>query len=208
MLFRSPNEFIPLAEKTGFIVSIGNWVLYEASKQNKKWQELGYEPIVVSVNVSAKQLLEDDFVENIITTLDNTGLDPQYLELEITESTIMENSVTNITKLNQLKELGVRLSLDDFGTCYSSLSYLKSLPIDTLKIDRSFIQNIINSDVDKKVCEAIINLAHTLNLKVVAEGVEEHSQLKLLTTMNCDKIQGYYFSPPIIAEELTRFFRT
>lgn len=187
----SPGEFIPIAEKTGLIVPLGMWIIREACIQNKLWQDDGLPPIIICVNVSSKQFAEKDFVEQIKNVLEETKLDPKYLELEITESVIMENDKTILNRLQQLKKLGIQLSLDDFGTGYSSLSYLKRFPIDTLKIDRSFIHHIVDNDIDKNVCEAIVKMGHALGLRIVAEGVESEQQYALLKEIQCDKIQGF-----------------
>ncbi|MCF6093969.1 EAL domain-containing protein [Microaerobacter geothermalis] len=197
----SPTEFIPLAEKTNLIIPIGEWVMRTACKQNKKWQDMGYPPIRVSVNISPRQLQRDNLMEMVHNALKESGLQPHYLEIEITESDIMKNPEKNIEMLTQLKEMGVHISVDDFGTGYSSLNYLKRLPIDTLKIDRSFIKDIDTDRDNAAIVEAIITLAHQLHLKVVAEGVETKTQEAFLQKKCCDEIQGYLFSRPVPAEE-------
>ncbi len=200
-----PIEFIPLAEETGMIIPIGEWVLSNACKQNKKWIEEGYPSIKVAVNLSAKQLNQSDFVENVKNILVETGLKPENLELEITESAIMKNPDTVIQMLKEMKKLGVSLSIDDFGTGYSSLNYLKKFPIDSIKIDKSFVDDLEHSKDDASIIKATISLAHNLNLKVIAEGVENENQLKFLRKHKCDIIQGYYFSRPLFYEDISKF---
>ncbi len=202
-----PSEFIPLAEETGLIESLGEWVLTEACRQNKEWQDKGYPPIRVSVNISVRQLQRRGFIDNIRSILDKTGMSPDYLELEITESEFMKyiDILNNIVKL--LRKIGIRVSLDDFGTGYSSFSYLKHLPVNTLKIDKSFIRDI-ETDKERSITEAIILLAHRLNLTVVAEGVETCNQYEFLTTQGCDMLQGYLFSKPLEAGEIESLIRT
>lgn len=202
----SPAEFIPLAEETGLILSIGEWILYEACLQNKTWQNEGYPPLRMAVNISSRQFQQSNFVEMVRKILSKTGLDPKYLEFELTES-IIQNSKHAILTMHQLKEMGIHLSIDDFGTGYSSLSYLKTLPIDTLKIDQAFTKNIFTDPKDASLMSTIINMAHNLDLNVVAEGVETLEQLQFLQQRNCNEAQGYYFSRPLFAEELTHFFK-
>ncbi len=203
----SPNIFIPVAEKTGLIIPIGNWVLKTACEQVKKWEMINITDICISVNVSAIQIKADDFVKTVVTIIEEAGIEPHLIELEITESSIMEDSIENIMKLNELKDLGVRISLDDFGKGYSSLNYLKLLPIDTLKVDKSFIQNIENDPKEKLIIEAIIRMSKALGLTVLAEGIENISQYKLLKQLGCDAMQGYYFSKPISSEDLNIHFK-
>ncbi|MCK6258757.1 EAL domain-containing protein [Fictibacillus sp. KIGAM418] len=201
----SPAEFIPLAEESGLIVPLGEWVLYEACRQNKAWQEAGYPFIRVAVNVSSRQFQQTSLVEAIRRTLEETGLDPQYLELELTES-IIQDSKHAISMMNNLKAMGVHLSIDDFGTGYSSLSYLKLFPIDSLKIDRSFTSNIFADTKDMALVSTIIAMAHNLELKVIAEGVETQEQLQFLQQGLCNEAQGYLFSRPISPEEIAVIF--
>lgn len=192
----SPGDFIPIAEETGLIVPIGEWVLRTACKQNKKWQEQGYRPMVVSVNLSMRQFYQTDFIEKITSILSETQLDPEYLELEITESVAMHaDTASNVLK--ELRKIGVKVAIDDFGTGYSSLSYLKRFRIDHLKIDQSFVQDIMNDVDNRDIISTIIKLGHNLNLKVVAEGVETEEQLDFLKKHHCDILQGYYFSRPV-----------
>ena len=204
----SPGDFIPLAEETGLIEPIGEWVLQAACAQNKKWQDVGYPPVKVSVNMSSRQFSKKNVVEIISETLEKTGLSPEYLGIEITESVIMQDVKSTITKLKQLHDMGICLSIDDFGTGYSSLSYLKLFPIDFLKIDRSFVFNITSDSTDAAIAASVILLAHSMELKVVAEGVETSEQLELLRGQGCDYVQGFLFSKPLAAEEFVPFFET
>jgi diguanylate cyclase (GGDEF)-like protein len=191
-----PKDFIPLAEETGLISAISEWVLERACRQAAQWQANGME-ILISVNLSAHQFRKGDIVEIVDRVLDNTGLPPRLLELELTESLIMEDLDKNIEILTALRTRGLGLSLDDFGTGYSSLSYLKRFPVDTLKIDRSFIEELHISPDDAAITQAIIDMAHSMNMKVVAEGVEEEAQMSMLQGMGCDSIQGYLISKPV-----------
>jgi diguanylate cyclase (GGDEF)-like protein len=202
-----PIEFIPLAEDTGLIVPIGRWVLEEACSQNKAWQNRGLGKLCVAVNISAVQFRQKDLLDTIAHALTRSGLAPEYLEVEITESTVMHNASEAIVTLERLRKSGVMISIDDFGTGYSSLSYLKSFPIDTLKIDRSFIREISEHTSDAAIVRAIIGLAHNLRLRVVAEGVETKQQVEFLRSLESDEYQGYYFSRPIPASEFERFLR-
>nr|WP_275581950.1 EAL domain-containing protein [Brevibacillus fulvus] len=196
-----PNDFIPLAEETGLIVQIGNWVLRRACEQIKDWNQRGYPPLHVSVNLSLGQFLDGHLVEMIRQILQETGIAPEHLQLEITESMTADVTYT-IETLHQLKQLGVRISMDDFGTGYSSLSYLKNFPLDQLKIDKSFIKDVLKDEKDVAIVKTIIKLSHNLGLEVIAEGVENFQQLALLKENQCDKIQGYLVSPPISAEQI------
>jgi diguanylate cyclase (GGDEF)-like protein len=203
----SPADFIPLAEETGLIIPIGEWVMRAACKQNKAWQEAGYKPVRMAVNLSGRQFRLDNITETVAQILDETKLDPRHMELEFTESIIMRRVESTITKLEQLKQMGVMLAIDDFGTGYSSLSYLKMFPIDKLKIDRSFIKNIDTDENDAMIANSIIALAHSMKLEVVAEGVEEERQLQLLQERGCDAMQGFLLGRPVPAEEFTEFFK-
>ncbi len=198
----SPAEFVPVAEANGMILPIGEWVLHRACTQARTWRDRGLPEIHVAVNVSSRQLYQDDFVESVAQVLAATGLDARRLELELTESMLMENIAEVEPKLHQLRELGVRIGIDDFGTGYSSLAYLKRLPIDTLKIDVSFIRDIPEDADDAEIVAAIIAMAHRLDLQVVAEGVEKEEQVRFLRTLGCDQIQGYLVGRPLSAENI------
>jgi len=204
----SPAEFIPLAEDTGLIVPIGEWVLRNACLQNKRWQDRGFAPIHMAVNISARQFHEQDVIETVIRTLDETGLAPEYLELELTESSIMKNADLAADVLIRLKRMGINISIDDFGTGYSSLASLKRLPIDALKIDQSFVRDATTDPDDAALVMAIITLAHNLRLKVIAEGVETEEQLRFLHLLRCDEIQGFLFSKPLPVEALVSLFES
>ncbi|PAB56325.1 ABC transporter substrate binding protein [Anaeromicrobium sediminis] len=193
----SPFNFIPIAEQNGMIHEIGRWVLREACRQNKEWQNNGYDHMFIAVNVSVKQLEKKDFAKTVIDILNETGLDPKYLELEITETVYMENMDKIINVLKELDEVGVKFSIDDFGTGYSSLGELTRLDISKLKIDKSFIQDVFVSDNNAKVVEAIISMANSLNLNIVAEGVETKEQYDFLREQRCNMVQGYLFSKPL-----------
>ncbi|MBS4097989.1 MAG: EAL domain-containing protein [Sulfuricella sp.] len=197
-----PAEFIGLAEETGLILPIGAWVLRTACRQNKAWQDAGLPHFRIAVNLSALQFMQQDIVTTVRHALDETGLAPEYLELEVTESVLMQDAQTVIGRMHQLKQLGVKLAIDDFGTGYSSLSYIKQFPIDTLKIDRSFIRDIIKDPDDAAIVSAIISMAHNLKIRVLAEGVETQEQQDFLRAQRCDEIQGYHFSKPLPAEQL------
>lgn len=203
----SPADFIPLAEEVGLIVPIGEWVLREACRMNRVWQQAGYRPIPVSVNISAIQLERDDLVEKVTTILDETGLSARFLELEITESALMSDVKQSTETLERLRALGVRCAIDDFGTGYSSLAQLKNFAVDTLKIDRSFISNITQDRGNIGIVQAVISLAHTLGLTVVAEGVETPEEYRHLSARGCDQIQGYYSGRPMPAELLAEKLR-
>jgi len=198
----SPAEFIPLAEDTGLIVPIGEWVLRQACLQNKGWQDLGFAPIQMAVNICARQFHAHDLAQTVIRILDETNLAPQHLELELTESSIMQNADLAASVLSKLKGMGVNISIDDFGTGFSSLASLKRLPIDALKIDKSFVSDVSTDPDDAALVMAIVSLAHNLRLKVIAEGVETEEQLRFLHLLRCDEIQGYLFSKPLPADTL------
>ncbi len=195
----SPADFIPLAEETGMIVPIGDWVLNEACRQNKAWQDAGLPPIVVSVNVSARQFKERNWVSRVAAALEDTGLEACYLELELTESLIMRDVASAVATMHELEALGVHLAIDDFGTGYSSLSALKSFPVRRLKIDRSFVQDIPGDADDRAITGAIISLAQKLQMQVIAEGVETQEQADFLAASGCDDVQGYLISRPVAA---------
>ncbi len=200
-----PNLFIPVAEDSGLILPIGEWVLRTACAMNKKLQDDGYRHVIVAVNISMRQFRQKNLAEIIARILNETGLNPGFLELELTESILISDARTTIKTLNYLKELGVRLSIDDFGTGYSSLSYLKQMPIDMLKIDRSFVNDITVDKNDAAICAAIISMAKSLEIEVIAEGVETMEQLVFLRNLGCDKIQGYLISKPLSPEHIDMF---
>ena len=193
----APGDFIPLAEETGLIGPIGDWTLREACRQNKAWQDAGLPSIVVSVNVSARQFQEKDWVERVAAALSESGLEARYLELELTESMIMEDVQQAVGTMHRLEQLGVHLAIDDFGTGYSSLASLKRFPVGRLKIDRSFVQDLPDDGDDAAIARAVISLAHSLQLRVIAEGVETREQMDFLREAGCDEIQGFYLSRPI-----------
>jgi diguanylate cyclase (GGDEF)-like protein len=199
-----PSEFISVAEDSGIINELGEWVMRTACVQAKAWMDAGLQDFKVSVNLSSTQFKRASLLNMIKRALDDSGLPASLLEVELTESAIMNDIDHNITRLNQIREMGVAIALDDFGTGYSSLSYLKKFPINTLKIDRSFIITIDSDSEDAAIVEAIIALANTLKLNVVAEGVETHGQLQTLNRFQCDIIQGYYFSKPVPAEQIIK----
>jgi EAL domain-containing protein (putative c-di-GMP-specific phosphodiesterase class I) len=201
-----PSKFIPLAEETGRIIDIGYWALETACRQAKLWHEAGYAWLKIAVNISGQQFKQSGLPSMIEEILAKTGLQAQALELELTESTVMTSAEENQQTLRALKRMGVLLAIDDFGTGYSSLSYLKHFPIDRLKIDRSFVQDITDNADSATIAETIITLAHSLKVKVVAEGVETRQQMEFLRTRQCDEIQGYYFCRPSSGEDLTALF--
>ncbi len=201
-----PAKFIPLAEKTGIIVSIDQWVLAEACRQSKRWLETYSDDLRISVNLSAQQFRRRNFPELVNRTLAQTGFPPQNLCLEITESSVMHQVDTGITILDSLKKIGVRLSVDDFGTGHSSLNYLKRFPLDALKVDRSFVRDIPHDREDMAISTAIVVLAKSMALEVVAEGVETREQLSFFRSLDCDTFQGYVFSEPVPASCITQMF--
>jgi diguanylate cyclase (GGDEF)-like protein len=206
--FVSPVKFIPLAEETGLIHSIGEFVLRESCRQNKVWHNQGFDTLMVAVNLSGKQLQQDNLVLVIENILKETSLEPEWLGLEITESILMDNFEKNIILLEKLKNMGISIYLDDFGTGYSSLNYLRKLPIDFIKIDKSFIDEVTINPKDSFIASSLISLAHGIDLSVVAEGVETLEQLNLLKSYDCDEIQGYYFSKPLNSNDFEIFLST
>ncbi|MFP4415653.1 MAG: EAL domain-containing protein [Chitinivibrionales bacterium] len=201
----SPAEFIPIAEETGLIIPIGEWVLETATRQTQQWHQQGLPPLRISVNLSVRQFQQQDIVEKILAILDKTELAPNYLELEITESLGMKNAALTVKTLSRLKKMGIHISIDDFGTGYSSLNYLKRFPVDTLKIDQSFIRDISLDQGDEAIVSIIIDMAHALRLNVIAEGVENEIQLGFLKGRSCDQVQGYFYSPPIPAKAFEQY---
>jgi diguanylate cyclase (GGDEF)-like protein/PAS domain S-box-containing protein len=203
-----PDRFIPLAEETGLIIPIGEWVIQEACKAARNWQTLTGNPIGVAVNVSPRQFRDPSFTDAVMRALDASGLSPELLELEITERLILDNSIETADILRKLDRSGIRLTVDDFGTGYSALSYLKSYPFDTLKIDKSFIQDVLTENDDASLVRAIITMAHSLGLKVVAEGVEAEAQTHFLKEEHCDYSQGYFYSTPLPEQDFIQWLDT
>lgn len=199
-----PDKFIPLAEETGLILEIGEWVLNSACLQNKKWQDMGLNPIKVAVNLSARQFQQYNLTQMVSRVLKKTQLQPEYLELEVTETSIIQNCDFSRKIFNELKALGVSLSMDDFGTGYSSLGYLKRFPFDKIKIDQTFVRDLKNDPQDLAVIAAVITLGNGFNLRIIAEGVETEEQLNLLLSLDCRQMQGYYFSKPLRVEDATK----
>ncbi|NEQ76993.1 MAG: EAL domain-containing protein [Okeania sp. SIO2C9] len=204
----SPAEFIPLAEETGLIIPIGEWVLRTACNQIRIWQEVGFGLLEIAVNLSRCQFTQRNIQEKIIKIIQETGLKPNYLELEITESLVMQNEKAATKIMEAWQTFGINISMDDFGTGYSSLSYLREFPFDVIKIDRSFIRNITEDSKTEAITIAIIQMAHNLNLKVVAEGVETQSELDFLRKYDCDEIQGYLFSAPLPTSKFENLLKT
>lgn len=203
----SPVQFIPVLEETGMVVEVGEWAIREACLQRQKWIDQGLNPIRIAVNLSARQLREMSFVSVLQRLLKETGVGPDGIEIEITESMIMSDKDTAISALTELHELGIRVAMDDFGTGYSSLSYLRQFPIDTIKIDRSFVSDISTNQEDAEIIRTIITMGHTLNKKIVAEGVETAEQLEILRDYECDQIQGYFISRPVVGDDLVDLLR-
>jgi EAL domain-containing protein (putative c-di-GMP-specific phosphodiesterase class I) len=199
-----PEKFIPIAEQCGYIVPIGRWVLREACRQAKSWQDTDLVPTPVAINVSAVELRSRDFVAGVRAILKETGLNPRYLEFELTETALMQDPTATIAVLHALKDMGVRLTLDDFGTGYSSLSYLKRFPLDALKIDKSFVRGLCTNAGDASIVSAVINMGKSFGLKVIAEGVETRAQFLRLKAQQCAEGQGFYFNEPIAANEFAK----
>ncbi len=202
----SPAEFIPLAEETGLIVPIGEYVLRSACEQSRAWQVAGYEPICIAVNISARQFLSSDLTDTVERILRETGLEGRLLELEITESLLIQNTESIVQMLYKIKSMGVQISIDDFGTGYSSLSYLKRFPVDRLKIDQSFIRDLTWDSDNAEIATAIISMGHSLRLKVIAEGVETEEQKQFLFERRCDEMQGFLLSKPLLSAEIVSLF--
>jgi polar amino acid transport system substrate-binding protein len=203
----SPASFIPLAEENCLIVPIGDWVLRTACIQNKKWMDMGLDPIFIAVNISAAQISQSDFIEKLSRILEETKLDPKYLELEITESIAMEDTEARIKILETLRDMGLRIAIDDFGTGYSSLSYLRRFHITTLKIDQSFTRELASNAKDSAIVSTILAIGENLNLTVTAEGVETIEQLDILREKKCDTMQGYLFSRPVPSDDFEGLLR-
>ncbi|ABA20272.1 Putative diguanylate phosphodiesterase (EAL domain) with Response Regulator Receiver modulation [Trichormus variabilis ATCC 29413] len=203
--FVSPSEFIPLAESTGLIVPIGQWVIANVCHQIKSWHDSGVDFLTISVNLSAMEFNKPDLIQRITESLKTNNIAPHYLEIELTESMIMQDLNSAIFTMNKLQSLGVRLAIDDFGTGYSSLIYLKNLPVNTLKIDRYFIHNVAKDKQKSAITKALVEMAHNMNMQVVAEGVETESELYFLKQNKCDAMQGFLFSRPLPAVEFENF---
>ncbi|WP_243463071.1 putative bifunctional diguanylate cyclase/phosphodiesterase [Mesobacillus boroniphilus] len=203
--FISPAEFIPLAEDTGLIIPIGNWVIDGACRQIKEWTEKAGKPIRIAINISPKQFMQLDLVRVIKSSMEKYNIEPSLLEIEITEGAMQDTKET-ILILKRLKDLGIKISVDDFGTGYSSLSYLKQFPIDVLKIDQSFIRDIKYNGKDAAIITTIIHLGNSLGMEVIAEGVEEQSQVDFLTNADCEKAQGFFFAKPLRSQEAEEKF--
>jgi diguanylate cyclase len=198
----TPSSFVPLAEETGLIIPLGEWVLHEVCRQARSWLPDSGSDVRIAINLSAMQFRHESVLDTILSALDGTGLDASVLELELTESTLMLDPEMSAAALKELRSLGVSIAIDDFGTGYSSLSYLRRLPIDKLKIDRSFVRDLASSDTDESIIRAIVSLAHSVGLQVVAEGVETAEQLERVRSLDCDQWQGYYCCPPQPIERL------
>jgi EAL domain-containing protein (putative c-di-GMP-specific phosphodiesterase class I) len=199
-----PARFVPIAEESGLIEPIGRWVLHEACRQAKAWQDAGLRPVPVSVNISALEFRNTTFVENIADVLRQTGLEPRYLEIELTETVLMADVKATNVVLHALKKLGVQLAIDDFGTGWSSLSYLRQFPVDALKIDKSFMQEITEGAHEAPIVSAMITMGKRLHQRVIAEGVETRGQLLFLQAEDCGEAQGYYLGRPMVAEQFAR----
>jgi EAL domain-containing protein (putative c-di-GMP-specific phosphodiesterase class I) len=202
-----PGHFIPIAEESGLIVPIGEWVLRESCRQGNVWRDAGLPPLALAINISAVELRAPDFVHRVRAILEETGFDPQHLELELTETFLMQDSKSTAGMLRTIKDMGVHLALDDFGTGYSSLSYMRRFPIDILKVDRSFIRDLTTDADDASIVSAIINMGKSLHMSVTAEGVETREQLAFLEGHDCPEAQGFYFSHPVVADEFAALLR-
>jgi EAL domain-containing protein (putative c-di-GMP-specific phosphodiesterase class I) len=204
-----PGEFIPIAEESDLIIPLGRWVLHESCRQMAEWHKMfpSVLPLTINVNVSSRQLKNSRLVEDVQFALDESGLSPKSLSIEVTESSLIENTEQTLTTLNRLKAMGIRLEIDDFGTGYSSLSYLRRLPFDTLKIDRSFINELSAGSEGLDIVKAIVEMAHSLRLEVIAEGVETDEQLRQLRELGCKYLQGFLFSRPVDGEAASESLR-
>jgi diguanylate cyclase len=203
-----PEKFIPIAEQCGYIVPIGRWVLREACRQTQSWLDAGLAPMPVAINISAVELRSKNYVRGVRAVLQDTGLDPRYLEFELTETALMQDPKSTVAVLKSLQEMGVRLALDDFGTGYSSLSYLKRFPIDALKIDKSFVRGLCTNAGDANIVSAVINMGKSFRLKVIAEGVETQQQFLKLQAQQCAEGQGYYFQAPVAGNEFAKLLKS
>jgi EAL domain-containing protein (putative c-di-GMP-specific phosphodiesterase class I) len=192
-----PADFVPLLEETGLIVPVGEWVMQSASRQARRWRDAGLKPVTMAVNLSARQFLDQHLERTVKRILGGAGIDAKLMQIEITESMLIGDPDKAARILRALAETGLQISVDDFGTGYSSLAYLKRFPLDALKIDRSFVRDIVRNGDDAAIAVAVIDLGHALQLEVVAEGVETRAQLDFLARHGCDEIQGFYFSPPV-----------
>jgi EAL domain-containing protein (putative c-di-GMP-specific phosphodiesterase class I) len=201
-----PTEFIPLAEETGLIVPLGEWVLRTACLRAKEWIEAGVPLMRVAVNISVIEFMQADFIKMVTEAVNDSGLDPSFVELEITESVLVEDTFSAVNTLQTLKDLGFLLSIDDFGTGFSSLSQLKHFPIDRLKIDESFVQGMLTNMHDAAIIKAVLTMADSMNLKVIAEGVETIEQLEYLNKIQCDEAQGFLLSRPVPPAAITELF--
>jgi EAL domain-containing protein (putative c-di-GMP-specific phosphodiesterase class I) len=204
----APAQFVPIAEDSGLILPIGRWVLREACRQARAWQDAGLPPIAIAVNTSALEFRAGDFLEYLRATLEASRLEPRYLELELTESVLMRDAASADSVLHALAGLGVKLAVDDFGTGYSSLSYLRQFPINTLKIDQSFVNQITSNPDDATIVSAVISMGKSLKQRVIAEGVETAEQAAFLLAQHCDEGQGYFFGRPMAAEALATLLQT
>ena len=203
----SPNVFIPIAEKNGTIIPIGNWVLEESIRQYSEWRDLYSAPLIMSINISALQFMREDFEERLISIIQKYHVEPKYIEVEVTESVLIEDIGVVTRKLKHLRAFGIRVSIDDFGTGFSSLAYLKELPIDTLKIDKQFIDTVLTDSPTRVITESIIKMVKTLGYEAIAEGVEEKQQYDYLHTIGCDVIQGYFLGKPQSVKEIEKILR-
>ena len=203
----SPAEFIPVAEQTGLILAIGDWVIRKVCRQGREWLEGGLAPVRISVNISALELTQDRFAERIADAIQSSGFDAKHLQIEVTETAVMSNMDDATRHLRKLEQLGVAVSVDDFGTGHSSLSYLHRLPIDSIKVDRSFVRQITQSEESEAIVRAIVAMANSLNLQVIAEGVETEDQLSAVAKVGCHFIQGYLFSRPLSSEAIPAVLR-
>jgi EAL domain-containing protein (putative c-di-GMP-specific phosphodiesterase class I) len=204
----TPAQFISVAEDCGLIIPIGKWVTRESCQHAKAWADAGLPIAKIAVNVSSLEFRDENFVTNLLATLEETGLDPKLLVLELTESVLMQRAETTASILQVVRQKGARVAIDDFGTGYSSLSYLRKFPVDILKIDQSFVRQISASEEDRAIVTAVIGLAHNLRLRVIAEGVETQDELAFLRDCQCDEVQGYYFSRPLPADAFAELLRT